>query len=313
MEYPVATIGTVVTIAAAVVLDRIGVALINRRASSSQQRYGWRGNLGICIGILATIVVLLFWVRLFPNKGTFFGLIGAGFAVALREPLLSLAGRLSIWAGKMYRVGDRIEFQSMAGDVIEIGFFYTRMLEIGNWIHGDQATGRIVQFPNASVYQHAVYNYTQNFKFIWDEIQLPITYASNVEQATQILLEVGEEYTASFAEDAKIDIERMRRSALLPDLNFKPTVFTKVTSNYIQLDMRYLVDPRRRRATSSYLYTRLFDRIKDISHITIGSDTMNLTLYDGDKQDAATGSNNYSGAGRNGQRAAGLPPQQKAG
>ena len=41
----------------------------------------------------------------------------------------------------------RIEINKMSGDVIDVGLFYTRLLEIGNWIKSDQATGRITQSP----------------------------------------------------------------------------------------------------------------------------------------------------------------------
>lgn len=287
MQYPVATIGTVTTVAVAFVIDRIGAAIIRRRAPTAQQRYGWRGNFAIIITILTALVILFFWARLLEYKGTFFGLLGAGFALAMREPLLSVAGRLSIWTGHMYRVGDRIEFNGMIGDVVGIGFFYTRMLEIGKWIPADQATGRIVQFPNASVYQNPVFNYTQNFSFIWDELQLPITYSSNILKATDILVSVGEEYTQKFVDPAKSELEKMRNTYLLPDLTLKPVVYTRVTSNYVELTMRYLVDARHRRDANSWLNWHMFHRLQPHDDITIGSDTMNLTLFKGDQEPTA--------------------------
>lgn len=279
MPYPVATIGTAIVLVAAFLLDRMGVALLRRRGGSPQEKYMRRTNLGLLTTLGAVLVLIFLWARLFQNKGTFFGLLGAGVALALREPLLSIAGRLSIWAGHMYRVGDRIEFQTMAGDVIGIGIFYTRMLEIGNWIHGDQTTGRIVQFPNASVYQHPVYNYTQHFSYIWDELLLPITYASDAAAATEILVKTGQEYTRDFLESARGELARLKSEFLLPDLNVDPTVYTKVTSNYVELRMRYLVDPRKRRAASSWLYARIFDRVREHPGIGIGSDTMDLTVH----------------------------------
>lgn len=121
MPYPVASIGTAVVLVAAFAVDRIGVVLVRRRAETPQDKYIWRSNLGLLVTLAAVIALILLWARLFDNKGTFFGLLGAGIALALREPLLSIAGRLSIWAGHMYGVGDRIEFQYMAGDVIGIG------------------------------------------------------------------------------------------------------------------------------------------------------------------------------------------------
>lgn len=284
MQYPVATIGSAIVVAGAVAVDRIGAALIRRRSGTPQQRYIWRTNLGLLTWIATIAVLVVLWARLFQNKGTFFGLVGAGLALALKEPLLSIAGRLSIWAGHLYRVGDRIEFESMAGDVISIGVFYTRMLEIGNWIHGDQATGRIVQFPNASVYQHSVFNYTQNFSWIWDELMLPVTYASDVAAATEILLSTGEEYTRDFLASAAGEIEKLRASFLLPDLNLKPTVYTRVTSNYVELTMRYLVDPRKRRAANSWLNSKIFERVRANLNIGIGSDTMDLTIHRPEKK-----------------------------
>src|SRR5438045_439235 len=91
-------------------------------------------------------------------EGTFLGLLGAGLAIALREPLLSVAGRVAIFAGKMYSVGDRIQLETMSGDVIDVGFFYTRMMEIGNWIGGDQVSGRIVQLPNSKIFGNPIFN-----------------------------------------------------------------------------------------------------------------------------------------------------------
>lgn len=286
MPYPIATIGSAIVLVAALLADRIGVALLQRRAGTPQEKYIRRTNLGLLVTLASIVILIFLWARLFQNKGTFFGLLGAGVALALREPLLSIAGRLSIWAGHMYRVGDRIEFQNMAGDVIGIGIFYTRMLEIGNWIHGDQTTGRIVQFPNASVYQHPVYNYTQNFSYIWDELMLPVTYTSDVAAATDILVRTGAEYTRDFLESARGELARLQQEFLLPDLNLDPTVFTKVTSNYVELRMRYLVDPRKRRTANSWLYARIFDRIRENKDIGIGSDTMDLTVHPPEKHKA---------------------------
>jgi small-conductance mechanosensitive channel len=81
---------------------------------------------------------------------------------------LRYASRVAIFAGKMYSVGDRVQLETMSGDLIDVGFFYTRMMEIGNWIGGDQASGRIVQLPNSKVFGNQIFNYTQNFDYIWD-------------------------------------------------------------------------------------------------------------------------------------------------
>lgn len=287
MNYPVATIGTAIALGAGFLLYAITAAVVRRSQGNEREQYMRRINARLVITIAVVVAIVLLWARLLPNKGTFFGLLGAGLAVALKEPLLSIAGRLSIWLGHLYRVGDRIEFQGMGGDVISIGIFYTRMLEIGNWIHGDQATGRIVQFPNSAVYQNSVYNYTQNFSFIWDELMLPVTYASDVPAARDLLVKTGEEYTRDFLSSASGELERLRSDYLLPDLNLKPTVYIRVTSNYVELTMRYLVDPRQRRPANSWLYDRVFERVRANPNISIGSDTMDLTVHGPGKKETA--------------------------
>lgn len=284
MPYPIATIGTLIVIALCIVIDRAGSAFVNRETVSPQEKYMRRTNLVLLTWLIGAAAILLLWARLFRSEGTFFGLLGAGLAVAFREPLLSIAGRISIWLGHIYRVGDRIEFSNMAGDVIGIGVFYTRMMEIGNWVHADQVTGRIVQFPNSSVYQNAVFNYTQSFSYIWDELKLPITYSSDVPAATEILTATGEQYTREFLKLAQGEIDKLRAQFLLPDLNLKPTVYTRVTSNYVELTLRYLVDPRKRRAANSWLYAHVFEQVRKNDRIDIGSDTMDLTVHPPEKK-----------------------------
>ena len=289
MNYPIASIGTAIALGAGFAIYGITAAIIRRSRGDERQQYMHRINARLLITIAVALSIAVLWARLLQNKGTFFGLIGAGLAVAMKEPLLSIAGRLSIWLGHLYRVGDRIEFQGMGGDVINIGVFYTRMLEIGNWIHGDQATGRIVQFPNSAVYQNSVYNYTQNFSFIWDELTLPVTYASDVPAATDILAKTGQEYTRDFLSSAQGELDKLRSEAVVPDLNLEPTVYTKVTSNYVELTMRYLVEPRKRRQASSWLYQRIFEKVRGNEGISIGSDTMDLTVHGpGKKEDPET-------------------------
>jgi hypothetical protein len=58
----------------------------------------------------------------------------------------------------------------------------------------------------------------------------------------------------------------------------------KVTTNWVGLTMRYIVDPKKRRVAQTYMYTNLFDRIFQRNDIQIGSDTMNVTLQQANAQ-----------------------------
>lgn len=284
MQYPLATFGTLAAILVALAVERLGSVWIRRRTASRDQCIWATSNLRFSVTLACAVLIALLWARLSSNKGTLFGILGAGLAIALREPLLSVAGRLSIWAGRLYRVGDRIEFKTMAGDVVRIGIFYTRMLEIGNWVHADQATGRIVQFPNALVYQESIFNYTQALRFIWDELTLPVTYSSDIAGARQILETAAQNETGETARQAELDIQITNDSSFLPDLVTKPAVFTEVNSNYVLLSLRYVVDPRRRRQVRSNLYSRIFEMVRQHENVYIASDTMDLTVHPPEKR-----------------------------
>jgi small-conductance mechanosensitive channel len=153
------------------------------------------------------------------------------------------------------------------------------MLEVGAWISGDQYSGRILLVPNSMIFGTPIINYTLHLAYIWDEIMLPITYESNMQAATQILLDIGREYSKQFLDNAQQQLERMQKDFLVPKLELEPAVYVKVTSNWLQLSMRYVVEPRRRRVASTFIYQKVFERISQRDDIKIASETMDLTVH----------------------------------
>jgi len=135
-----------------------------------------------------------------------------------------------------------------------------------------------VQFSNSQVFGKPVFNYTAHFSYIWDEISLPITYTSNMQAATQILTEVGGEYTHDFLQGAEQEMREMQRYFLVPSLELRPQVYVKITSNWILLTMRYVVEPKKRRAASSFIYSNVFKQIRGRDDITVASETMDVTV-----------------------------------
>jgi hypothetical protein len=273
----IAVVGTLVVLLAAALVTAIGQKIVSARVRNPRAHYRYRKLLSTAVTVLSVLLIAILWARLIPHHGTFFGLMGAGLAIALREPLLSVAGRVAIFAGRIYDVGDRVQIGSFSGDIIDVGMVYTRMMEIGNWISGDQYSGRILQFPNAQIFGTGVFNYTRDFEYIWDEIHLNITYQSNLQAATDILTQAATQYTQEFLQGAQQQLARMQEYFLVPDFELKPQVYVKVTTNWVGLTMRYVVDPRKRRAASSFLYRTVFEHMQNRHDISIGTDTMEIT------------------------------------
>src|SRR5581483_7610579 len=158
LPYPIPVIGTIVTVFLAAILHFSLGAYARHAASDQREQYRKRKFFTTIVAFAAGAAIVILWAHTLRQKGTMIGLIGAGLAIALKEPLLSIAGRLAIFTGHMYNAGDRIELQQMAGDVIDIGFFYTRLLEIGSWITADQYSGRILLIPNSMIFGTPIMN-----------------------------------------------------------------------------------------------------------------------------------------------------------
>lgn len=153
----------------------------------------------------------------------------------------------------MYQPGDRIEINGIKGDVIDIGSVYTSMMEIGQWVSSDNYSGRIVKLSNAFVFRGPVYNYSRDFPFICDEFDIPIRYGSDVEEAKRIILNIA---TAQLSDHVTESVEKWKSVVgryYIEDAVVEPTLALTLTDNWIQFNLRYIVDYKKRRYTRHLL------------------------------------------------------------
>ncbi len=246
-----------------IVLER----LVVKRLKDSKTRYNARKSLSFIYFIVSFIVILRIWI---PNPQALlvsYGLIGAGVAIALQDFFKNIVGGLTILFGSIYRAGDRIEINSKYGDVLDVSLFYTTLLEIREWVAGDQATGRIITVPNSFVLSSPLHNYTKDHSFIWDEIKLPVTYESDWEKAIKLVLEILKTETEEATRRAEKELTYFDERYYLSKRNVEPSVYVQATDNWIMLNIRYITDVRERRVTNdklTRLILRSFDEHKDI-------------------------------------------------
>lgn len=220
-------------------------------------RYLWRKNsLYICVAI-AVFFVLPVWVERLESLSTFLGLLTAGVAIALNRPIANLAGWLFILLRRPFEVGDRIEIGAHKGDVIDQRLFMFTLNEIGNWVDADQSTGRIIHVPNGQVFELPVANYTKGFQYIWCELHVRLTFESNWKKAREILMWIVCENTEALSEEAERQVNEAAKKYMIFYTKLTPTVYTSVKEWGVQLTMRFLAPPRRRR----YYEERLWEAV----------------------------------------------------
>ncbi len=136
------------------------------------------------------------------------------------------------------------------------------MLEIGNWVDADQSTGRIVHIPNGKVFIVPQANYTSGFDYIWNEISVRITFESDHLKAKTILQEITNVKAKNFSDDVEKEILEASKTYLIYYKNLTPIVYTKVKDFGIQLTIRYLCNPRKRRSSEHEIWEEIIARIK---------------------------------------------------
>ncbi len=250
---------------------------VSQRIHDSKTRYTFRKTTQLLFIVLSSIIILRIWIINPQALLVAYGLVAAGVAIALQDVFKNFAGALAIFLNATYRVGDRIEVDSTFGDVIDIGLFYTRLLELRGWVDGDQTTGRITQLPNGRVLSSPVYNYTKDHKFIWDEMAIPVTYASDWKKAIDLIQAIVKTKTAVRTKQAEREISHLEEKYYLSKRNIEPKIFVTPTDNWIMLHIRYVVDVRERRIIHNDLAQNILEELQMMPDITIASQTVTVT------------------------------------
>lgn len=241
--------------------------IIDKRVADPTRRYLLRKPVNYVLGFLFILVTLVIWFGNVTGWAAYLGILSAGLAVALQDPLTNFAGWIFIVIRKPFVVGDRIEIASHRGDVVDIRLFQFTLVEIGNWVDADQSTGRIIHIPNGWVFKQGTANYTQGFNFIWQELPVVITFESNWEKAKKLLLEIAEQHSILKDREARDQVTRAARKYLIQFNKLTPIVWTSVVDIGVNLTIRYICEPRRRRASEMEIWEsvlRAFAECDDI-------------------------------------------------
>ena len=162
---------------------------------------------------------------------------------------------------------------------MDINVLRTTVMEVGEWVKADQYTGRVVTVANREVWAHPVYNYTQHWGYLWDEITLPITYESDWQRAAEIMLEHGQTYTKELQADAEAKLSRMLDRYPLKDTKVEPTLYLSMTDNWIEVTLRFVVDAQERRRVIGQLHRELLQNLQAEENVSVASTTIEIVGF----------------------------------
>jgi small-conductance mechanosensitive channel len=168
---------------------------------------------------------------------------------------------------------------NVVGDVLDVSILRTKVMEIGEWVRADQYTGRTVTVANRVVFSEPVYNYTQHWPCLWDEIVIPITYTSDWRRAGEIMLGHGRRYTAGFQSQAQAKLSALMEHYSVRETTVEPTLYVVMTDNWIEVTLRYVVEARERRRVKGQLHRELLQHFESTTDITVASMTMEIVGF----------------------------------
>ena len=227
--------------------------LLRKNLPDSEIRYKSQKAVEFFGYVLLIIVTISFFTGNIKDFALAIGLLTAGITITLQELILSVAGSFYIFFVGVYKPGDRIEINNIKGDVIDIDSIYTTMMEIGEWVSSDNYSGRIVKLSNAFVFKGPVYNYSKDFPFVWDEFNLPIRYGSDVELAKTIVIKIASETLSEYVSKSISEWNQVVEKYYIENAQVDPSLAITMTDNWIEFNLRYIVDYKKRRSTKNLL------------------------------------------------------------
>lgn len=262
----------------------IVVGILSSRIKEGKDKYYWIRSAKYTVAGLNIVALLIIWGSEIESFATFIGLISAALTIALKDLFVNLAGWIFLIIRKPFQLGDRVQIGSHMGDVIDIRVFQFTINEIGNWVDADQSTGRIIHIPNGKVFTEPQANFNQGFSHIWHEINVLITFESDWRKTKEILTEIVNKHAASLTKAAEKKLIEATKKYMILYNRLTPIVYTKVKDSGVQLSMRFLITPHRRRTAEQAIWEDILDEFQKHDDIHLAYPTQRI-FYTGQADD----------------------------
>ena len=225
-----------------------------RREFVSNQAYQ------VTLNILEILVFIFLFDDYIKGLMTFISVISAAMTIALRDFILNFFCGIYIKFKKPFKVEDRIQIEDTKGDVMSISVFSFEILEVSTKEDNGQSTGIVIHYPNSIIVSKPVKNINKGFKYIWDEIVVKISLESDLENDKKEIYKI-----VNSLDTIKSIPKKMKN--LITDVNttnriyfnkFDPIIYTKIVDDHVELNVRFLMHPKKARYIESVIWDKIY-------------------------------------------------------
>ena len=246
-----------------IILDIIKKIIIKvlKRINNNEKEYTYTQNLKITITTLKIIFFIFIWSTNLSKLLTLITVISGAFTIALRDFIFNFFAGIYIKVAKPFNIEDRIEVNNYKGDVVNLNSLNFELLEVQNTDFIGQSTGVITHVPNSIVFTHPLRNYNKAFDFIWNEITVNIPLDFDTKKAMDILYSIinKNDVIKKIPEKMKEQVNDASTEYRLYFNKYEPTIYLKVVGDYVEYNIRYLVNPKKARYVNSSIWKHILE------------------------------------------------------
>jgi small-conductance mechanosensitive channel len=226
--------------------------------------------------LLISVVAALYLLEDLRVIATTLGLVSAAIVISLQEVCASFFGWFAIMFSGKFTIGDRLEIEGVRGDVLDIQLLRTTLLEVNNWLGVDQPTGRVIIVPNNFIFKSKVFNFSHGHPFIWNKIEVTVTYGTPAAGATALLQKVLEEETREDFAEARQEAAEMERRYGVEDADYRPKIYSRIADSGVTFSLIYVSHYRRSSVTRNRINRRLISELETHPHIQLAYNTLQV-------------------------------------
>jgi small-conductance mechanosensitive channel len=233
-----------------------GLIIDHYLAGKRQERTRWHTLHAVIHFALQAVGVLLILLVIFgpPQElATILGFAGAGITVAMKDFIVAFFGWFVLMGKNGIRVGDWVEINGVAGEVIEINLLRTVLLETGNWTDTGHPTGRKVAFVNTYAIEGHFFNFTTSGQWLWDELHMIIPSEQDPYPLLDAIQKTVAKETAADVHAAEQEWQSTTSHYRVQAVSAAPAVNLQPTANGLEVRVRYITRAQERSAMRARL------------------------------------------------------------
>lgn len=269
---------SVVVILVVALLARLARRTARRLVHSSSALQTTLAAVNYGAGVLVVLVLAKIWFEGISGLATYLGLVSAGLAVSLKDPVANLVGWLVIVLRHPFAIGDRVEIAGQRGDVLSIRLFVTKLREVGKGAGAEQPTGRVVSIPNSALFTQPYTTYVLSDAYIWTEIPFTVAFESDLLEAQAILLQTVADHGPRLDADTRQEIEQAASDHFMETGDPSPTLWTSLAPEGVVLTLRFMCPARELRRWTSVVTLEGCRAISASSAVRLAYPTTRLTV-----------------------------------